>query len=326
MSRRLVQRSGPRLAIVSRPGELDQPTEVGGRTQLRPLIVAMRPRQWIKNLLVFAAPATAGLLGHPGVLARTSLAAAVFVVASSGTYLVNDVVDAANDRLHPVKRARPVASGALDPKLALGVALLFFAVAIAASGTIGGTALLSVVAAYVVVSVGYSLYEKRIAVIEMACVSSGFVLRAVAGGAAVHIPISNWFVLVTSAVALLVVAGKRSTELALLGTSAPSHRRVLEGYTDAFLRTVRNIASTVAIMSYALWAFERVGKLDFGHKDADEILFELSILPFVLGILVVERAIEAGEGGAPEELVLHSRLLQILGLTCIAFVMIGVYT
>ena len=326
MSRRLVQRPTPRHATVFSSDEQERPAAVGRRTPLRALIGAMRPRQWMKNLLVFAAPATAGLLGHAGVLARTSLAAALFVAASAGTYLVNDVVDAAQDRLHPIKRTRPVASGALDPKLALGVAFSLFAVAIAGSGAVGGAVLLSVVAAYVVVSVGYSLYEKRVAVIEMACVSSGFVLRAVAGGAAVHIPISNWFVLVTSAVALFVVAGKRSTELALLGTRAPSHRQVLEGYSDAFLRTVRNIAATVAIMSYALWAFERVNKLGLGHKDADEILFELSILPFVLGILVLERAIEAGEGGAPEELVLHSRVLQVLGLSCIAAVMIGVYT
>ncbi|HUZ22101.1 MAG TPA: decaprenyl-phosphate phosphoribosyltransferase [Acidimicrobiales bacterium] len=296
------------------------------RSTPRLLLDASRPRQWIKNALVFAAPGAAGLLSHPSVLGRTAVAAGIFLVASTGTYLVNDTVDAAADRVHPEKRSRPVASGALSPRLALAVGGVLLALAVTGAGLFAGKALLAVVAAYAVVSVGYSLYLKHVPVIELACVSSGFVLRAVAGGAAVHIPISPWFAIVTSACALLVVTGKRSAELTTLSGNGASHRRVLAYYPASFLRSVRVLAATVAVMSYALWAFDRAAHLDSGRGDIDDIVFRLSILPFVLGVLSVELSIESGHGGAPEELALRNRGLQVLGLACVVLVAVGIYT
>jgi len=296
------------------------------RSAPRLLLAAARPRQWVKNMLVFAAPGAAGLLSHPSVLARTSVAAAIFLVASAGTYLVNDTIDAAADRVHPEKRNRPVASGALSPRLAVGVGGVLLVLAVTGAGLLGGLALLGVVSAYVVVSVAYSIYLKHLPVIELACVSSGFVLRAVAGGAAAHIPISPWFAIVTSACALLVVTGKRSAELTTLSGNGTSHRRVLAYYPVNFLRSVRILAATVAVMSYALWAFDRAAHLDLGRGDVDDIVFRLSILPFVLGVLSVELEIESGHGGAPEELALRYRGLQVLGLTCVVLVAAGIYT
>ncbi len=291
----------------------------------RALLVATRPRQWLKNVLVFAAPGAAGLLGHPSVLGRTSAAAGMFVLASAGTYLVNDALDAASDRVHPDKRHRPVASGDLPARAALGAGAVLLAAALVAAQLVGGVRLIAVAGAYVAISLTYTLWLKRVPVVELACVSSGFVLRAVAGGAAVSIPISHWFVIVASAGSLLVVAGKRSAELSALGSSSGAHRPVLDRYPVPFLRSVRVLAGTVAVVGYALWAFERAGHLDLGRSGADAIVFQLSIVPFVLGVLTVELAIEAGEGGAPEELALRNRGLQLLALACVAFVAFGIY-
>lgn len=267
------------------------------------------------------------MLGRPGVAGRTAAAAGIFLVASAGTYLVNDAIDAPLDRRHPDKRHRPVAAGDLSARLAAGLGSGLLACSVAAASLLGGVPLASVLGAYVLVTLAYTLRLKRVAVIELGCVSAGFVLRAVAGGAAVHVPISPWFAIVTSAASLAVVAGKRSAELAQLGdTGASLHREVLDHYPRAYLRTVRAIAAAVAIMSYALWAFERAAHIDAGPSDVDNVLFELSILPFVLGVLTFELAAETGAGGAPEELLLHNRALQLLGLSCLALVAVGIYT
>jgi decaprenyl-phosphate phosphoribosyltransferase len=295
------------------------------RSLLGSIVVATRPRQWVKNVLVFAAPMAAGDLGRVGVLGRSAAAAGLFLAASAGTYLVNDAIDAPHDRVHPAKRFRPIASGAVPVKLALVLGGVLLVVAVGGAAALAGAPLAAVLGAYALVTTAYSLWLKHIPVIELACVASGFVLRAVAGGAAVHIPISPWFAIVTSAAALLVVTGKRSTELAVLGNSGAAHRRVLDDYPVAFLRSVRIIGASVAVMSYALWAFDRAAHGDFGVSDADDLLLRLSVVPFVLGVLMVELAIEGGKGGAPEELVLRHRPVQVLGLTCIAFVVAGIY-
>ncbi|MGH9303746.1 MAG: decaprenyl-phosphate phosphoribosyltransferase [Acidimicrobiales bacterium] len=291
-----------------------------------PFLVSTRPRQWIKNLLVFAAPALAGLLGRPGVLARSALAAALFLLASAGTYLLNDVIDAPRDRAHPKKALRPIASGALSPGLALGGGAILLGAAIGCAPLVGGRALLAVVGTYAIVSILYSCYLKQVPVIELACVASGFVLRAVAGGAAVHIAISPWFVIVTAACSLLVVTGKRSSELATLGTRSSEHRAVLAAYPMSFLRSVRLLAGTTAVLSYALWAFARAAHLDTGHGGLEHVVFELSIIPFATAILCAELAFETGRGDAPEDLALKDTGLQLLGLACLVLLMIGIYT
>lgn len=292
----------------------------------RLLLVASRPRQWPKNVLVFAAPGAAGLLGHGAVLARTALVAVLFVVASAGVYLVNDVLDADSDRQHPTKCRRPVASGALPVGVAVAAGAGLLALACAGAAPVGGTVLVGVLATYVGISLSYSFFLKRQPVVELACVASGFVLRAAAGGAAVHVAISPWFLIVTSACAFLIVAGKRSAELAALGPHGDAHRAVLAAYPVVFLRSVRAVAASVALMSYALWAFERAAQLDGGHGGAGDIAFRLSVVPFVLVILLLELALEAGRGGAPEDLALSDRRLQVIGFAWVALVAVGIYT
>ena len=423
--------------------------DLAGRGQaagLHVLARAARPRQWPKNLLVFAAPAAAGSLAQPAPLGRAGLAALLFLLASAGTYLVNDVVDAPADRAHPHKRLRPVASGELAPRRALaagsalaaaalvgagllsGAGLLeviaaylatstayslllkrvpivelgcvasgfvlravaggvadhlaisgwFLAVACAgalfvvagkrsaelrqlgpaavahrlvlgwyrpgllatlrlAAGLaaavaalvgaelLSGAGLLEVIAAYLAISTAYSLLLKRVPIVELGCVASGFVLRAVAGGVADHLAISGWFLAVACAGALFVVAGKRSAELHRLGPAAVAHRPVLGWYRPGLLATLRLAAGLAAAVAYGLWAFSRAGHLDLGDVDLDDLAVKLSLLPFLVGVLLTERAFERGEGGAPEELALRRHDLQVLAGACVLLVAIGVY-
>jgi decaprenyl-phosphate phosphoribosyltransferase len=289
------------------------------------LLSATRPRQWTKNLLVFAAPTAAGSIVHPGVVARSGVAAFAFVAASAATYLVNDVVDRANDRLHPVKRRRPIASGQLSVGLALASAAGLATLALVTAALMFGTALAGIITAYLVVSICYSLVLKRLPLVELACVAAGFALRAVAGGAVAHVTISPWFLMVASFGSLLIVAGKRSVELSVMKEQRELHRSALAAYPEAFLRSVRMLAMSVTVTTYCLWAFERAGRLGPVERAEDIVWFELSIIPFVLAVLVVELAIEQGRGGEPEELALSDRGLQVLGIVWLALLMCGIY-
>ena len=157
-------------------GEVEAPWPLPRtHSKLGSLFAATRPRQWIKNLLVFAAPAAGGLLGHRSALEKTTLAAGLFLVASWGTYLLNDALDVSSDRIHPQKRNRPVASGDLSPALALRLGLVSLLLSVSAAGYFLTTSFLAVLGSYAAVNISYSLYLKRIPVIELACVTSGFV-------------------------------------------------------------------------------------------------------------------------------------------------------
>jgi decaprenyl-phosphate phosphoribosyltransferase len=279
------------------------------------LLYATRPRQWIKNLLVFAAPAAAGVAFHLGVFGRSVAAFGIFAAASASTYLVNDVLDKDVDRLHPLKAKRPVAAGELPVRVALVTAGILLACSIVGAMLLAGKVLTIVVGTYVVVSLAYSVALKRMPVIEMACVGSGFVLRAVAGGAATHVPLSPWFLLVTSFGALFIVGGKRSSEHEVLGE-----------YPAGFLRTVRTLAASVAVTAYCLWAFDRYNHLSLSDRNGHLIWFELSIIPFVLAVLAVELAVERGRGGEPEELALRDHGLQVFGLAWVILLLIGIYS
>ncbi len=288
------------------------------------LLRATRPRQWVKNVLVFAAPAASGALVHEGAVIRTVAAFWIFVAASACTYLMNDVVDRESDKLHPVKRRRPIASGAVSPRTAVVLAAVLGVAAVTA-GAVIGAALAVIVVAYLAISLSYSFGLKEVPLIELACVTSGFALRAVAGGAATHVPLSPWFLVVTSFGALLIVAGKRSSEQEVLGEQQATHRASLASYPAGFLRSVRILAMSVTVTTYCLWAFERAAGLRPGDHAEDLKWFELSIIPFVLAVLAVELAISRGRGGEPEDLALGDHLLQLLGLAWIVLLLCGIY-
>jgi len=272
-------------------------------------------------VLVFAAPGAAGALSHGHAAGRAAAAFGVFCVAASGTYFLNDALDAAADRHHPVKRLRPVAAGDVPVALAVGVGLVLLGAGVAGAWLLAGGQLALVIGVYVAVTTAYSLRLKHEPVIDLACVSAGFVLRAIAGGVASGVALSDWFIIVASFGSLLVVTGKRSAEHAELGDLRAAHRPALSAYPAAFLRSVRLLAASVTVTAYCLWAFERSRQIGHGHP----IWFELSILPFVLAILHVELRFERGLGGAPEELALHDRMLQVLGLAWVVLFAVGVY-
>jgi decaprenyl-phosphate phosphoribosyltransferase len=289
-----------------------------GTRLVRGLVRTARPNQWIKNVLVGAAPGAAGVLTHGDVLGRTSVAFAAFCLAASGTYFLNDVLDVEADRRHPSKRFRPIAAGIVPVNVGVGagVALVItgFAVAFAVGWQLG-----VVIGVYLALTFAYSWKLKHVAVVDIAVVAAGFVIRTIAGGVAADVPISQWFLIVASFGSLFMVAGKRHGEHLRLGDDRAEARSVLADYSDAYLRYVWMVASGVAITAYCLWAFEQSG----GERVR---WFELSIVPFVLAILRYALLIEAGHGSAPEELVLDDRTLQVLGLLWLLVYGVGVYT
>lgn len=285
---------------------------------LSPLLHAMRPRQWMKNLLVLAAPLAAGRIGDVGVLVNTALAFVTFCAAAAAVYLFNDVRDADEDRRHPAKRHRPVARGTLAPATALITSGVLTVAAIGA-GTAVAPGLGITVTVYLVVQASYSLGVKHQPVIDLACVASGFLLRAVAGGVASGLVLSPWFLLVASFGSLFVVAGKRFSEIYTLGVAAGT-RRSLHGYSESYLRFVWSMAASVTVLAYSLWAFTEAG----GSGRA--VWAELSVAPFVLGMLRYAVDVDRGTAGAPEDIVLGDRVLQVLGLVWCLTVVLAVYT
>jgi decaprenyl-phosphate phosphoribosyltransferase len=283
------------------------------------LLRAARPRQWIKYVLVFAAPGAAGISLTPAHLAPVVGAFAAWCLVASGTYLVNDAMDAEADRLHPRKRLRPVAAGTVSVGTAhlAGVALLV--VGAGAPALWGAPGVTGLLALYAVITLSYSLWLKEMAVVDLAAVASGFVLRAISGGIAAHVPISNWFLIVASFGSLFIVAGKRHAEHVDLRDGRGAHRSTLETYSLAYLGYVRAVSSGVAMTAYCLWAFE---KAKVAH---DPVLFQLSIIPFVLAVLRYALLLDAGQGGAPEEIVIGDRALQVLGLVWVGLFAAGVY-
>jgi decaprenyl-phosphate phosphoribosyltransferase len=268
----------------------------------------LRPRQWIKNLLVLAAPLAAGDLLRPNVAQHAFIAVAAFCAASSAGYLVNDVVDAASDRLHATKKRRPVASGRLTPRMAIIGAALMGTGSLLIGLTSEQPRLLLVLAVYLAVTVSYSLGAKKILVIDLAIVASGFVLRAIAGGVATGIPLSDWFLLVASFGSLFMVAGKRYSELRTAHEKAPDEPLPADGYSLSYLRFVWGISAGAALFAYAIWAFDP----DTVHASA--AWAQISTAPFVLALLRYAVDVDHGRAGAPEEIALRDRTLQILGL------------
>jgi decaprenyl-phosphate phosphoribosyltransferase len=288
---------------------------------VRQLLRASRPKQWTKNVLVLAAPFAAGVLTNSGAVQRVCAAFAIFCCLASATYLLNDVVDAPADRRHPVKSLRPVASGALPVPLALATSLALFAAALGGSAALGWR-MLAVSAAYVAIQFAYCLWLKHEPVFDLACVAAGFVLRAIAGGVAAHLPISQWFLIVATFGAMLMVTGKRFAEYRQLGDRRGVHRPTLDAYSEAFLQGIVYMSAAVATTAYCLWAFQRQAQV---HGHPNSILFQLSIVPFVLGILRYTFEIDAGRASTPEDVVFSDRALQAVGLVWLALFGVGVY-
>ncbi len=283
------------------------------------LLISARPRQWTKNILILAAPAAAGLLGHGNVIGRLCITIVAFCLLSSGGYLINDALDVDHDRAHPRKRLRPIAAGVVPRTLAFVVGTLMFLGGFALAGSMGWW-VLGIAVAYVVLTVSYSMLLKHEPVVEMIILAAAFVLRAAAGAATAGITLSPWFTIVVSFGALMMVAGKRQAEASGLGSGASMTRRVLTRYPPGFLRFVWMMSATITVTGYCLWAL-----VPTASPEIDSPWPELSVIPFVVGILRYALLIESGVGEAPEEVFLTDRVLQIAGALWVGLYLTGVY-
>jgi decaprenyl-phosphate phosphoribosyltransferase len=277
----------------------------------------MRPRQWIKNTLIVAAAGAAGALSHDDVPVRVALAFVAFCLLASGIYAVNDVRDAAEDRGHPRKRYRPVAAGDLGqrPAIALGLGLMLAGLVLCALIS----SLLAVVGGgYVALTLSYTLLWRHVLVLDVIAIAGGFVLRAVAGGVAAPVTLSRWFVLVVTAAAVLVAAGKRQAELRRTDRLGDARRRVLDQYTQPQLNLLLAGGAGVALFAYCVWAFHLPTVHGVPWRP-------LTIVPFAVCLARYGTLVRAGQGEAPEDLLLSDRPLQLVGLAWLVLFALGVH-
>jgi decaprenyl-phosphate phosphoribosyltransferase len=245
--------TGPQASV---PGAISVPFSAA--RWLPAAIRTTRPRQWPKNLLVFAAPLAAGSLGRDHGFEYALLAMFAFAWASSAVYLVNDVVDVERDRRHPVKRNRPIASGALPERHAIVLAVLATVFAVGAGVAIREPLLVLTIVVYLGESFLYSFWLKHVPFVEMVLVATGFLLRVLGGAAATHVILSIWFLLVCSLGALGVAIAKRYTELTSLGDDALRHRPVMRWYRPGMLRVGQLVVGLGMLATYLMWAANEI--------------------------------------------------------------------
>jgi decaprenyl-phosphate phosphoribosyltransferase len=286
------------------------------------VVKALRPRQWVKNVLVFAAPvaalADASFVDRmrddwPALLLNVAVAFAVFSLAASSVYLVNDARDVEADRAHPTKRFRPIAAGVVSEPLAYVLAVTLGVLSLAISWVVVSPNLAMVMAVYIAVQLAYCFGLKHQAVIDICIVSSGFLIRAIAGGVAAEVPLSQWFLLTMAFGSLFMAAGKRYAELQLAERTGAKIRKSLESYTSSYLRFVWTLSATALVLCYGLWAFER-------DATGGTSWFVVSMIPFTIAILRYAVDVDGGLAGEPEEIALKDRVLQLMALAWIGTV------
>lgn len=287
------------------------------------ILKLLRPKQWTKNLLLFAGLIFSNHFTEPDRIVKAALGFLAFCVLSSVVYIINDTRDAASDRSHPLKSKRPIASGAVSPGLALAVAAGLAVVGISSLFLFFQFKFQAIAMGYLMMMLLYSLWLKHIVILDLMIVSLGFVVRAVAGIFAIEyagesITVTPWFITCIMFLALFVIICKRRHEIVLLSDDAISHRPVLEHYSPLFLDQMINVATTATVISYALYVTLGVS----GQARAEYMVLTL---PFVLyGIfrylyLVYKRE----EGGSPEILLFQDfSLLAVVVLWLISVVLI----
>ncbi len=284
-----------------------------------PLLKEARPKQWAKNILVFAAPGAAGVLNEWGSLWRTLLCFVALSLTASGTYFWNDILDVEADRVHPTKCRRPIAAGLVSINTAriVGTLLLVSGIAV---GFIPDWRCGVAVIVYVVLTVSYSTVLKHQPVLDLLAVAGGFVIRAIAGAEASSVEMSTWFLLCASFGALFIVTGKRYAEMKELGEGNGSTRSTLMAYSLDYLRMVLAVSLGATLVAYCTWAFAT--KEISGSSWPS---YELSIIPMLAALMRYLLALEQGRGGAPEEVFASDRTLQVLGLIWVIIFGLGVY-
>ena len=285
------------------------------------LVRSLRPQQWTKNLFVFAGLLFSGRLIDQAAWPAAIAAFLIFCGLSGAVYLVNDVLDRAADAQHPIKRHRPVASGALPPGVALTAALVLVAGCVAAATAINAGLTITAVA-YVVLLGAYSAALKHYVIIDVLTLSAGFVLRAVAGAVAIAVPISHWLLVCSTLLALFIGLSKRRHELTLLSDSASGHRPSLQEYSPYLLDQMISVVTAATLVAYSVYTIssetaERLGSDRLGLT-----------IPFVLyGIFRYLYLVHRRDGGgSPSELLLTDRPLLVCVALWVAAVILVLYT
>jgi 4-hydroxybenzoate polyprenyltransferase len=284
------------------------------------LLESMRPRQWTKNLFVFPAIVFAQRLWDKGAVDVTLAAFIIFCFLSSSVYLVNDIADADKDRLHPTKRNRPIASGRLPAGVALASSLLLAAFSIALAFAINDRFVLCA-SLYLGLNLVYSFSLKHVVILDVIMVAAFFVLRAVAGAAAINVGISHWLLICTFLLALFIAMSKRRHELVLLENNASAHRASLTEYSPYLLDQMISVVTASTVMGYTLYTVDQDTVAKFG---TDHLVYTV---PFVVfGIFRYLYLIhQKGEGGDPDRIIVSDRPFLINLLLWAAVVVFAVY-
>jgi len=223
-----------------------------GVARITDWIALLRPAQWLKNLLVFAALIFSLHLFVAQSVTRALLAFASFCLVASASYMVNDVHDAEKDRLHPIKRLRPIAANRISPRSALALAAMLAAAGLALALGVG-VGFAEIAAAYAVLQLFYSFAVKDVVILDAMAIATGFVLRAVGGGVAIDVYVSPWLVICTFLLALFLAFSKRRHEVVLLEDAASAHRESLREYSPYFLDQMISVVTASTVLAYAIY-------------------------------------------------------------------------
>jgi len=301
---------------------------------VKPLLQSMRPRQWLKNLSLYAPLVFWGELFRPGGFLKVSEAVVLFSLISSGVYIFNDVVDAKRDRLHPFKKNRPVASGRLSPKAALLASAVLLLSGLSLSYVLDSYFFLPALA-YVILQFIYTLLLRQVIILDALAIALGFILRVFAGAWVLPVPLSSWLVLSTIGLALLLAFGKRRSERTILASEGldPVTRKTLEHYPDTLLDAAISMSATYSIISYSLFAFQTSplpeAPLFAAYLPATIARPKLMMLTIPLVIYAVARYLyviyEKKEGESPERVLLSDYPLLVSVIVWVLLVIAIIY-
>jgi 4-hydroxybenzoate polyprenyltransferase len=272
------------------------------------LLSAMRPAQWVKNLIIFAVLVFSLNLFNIALLLRTMFAFVLFCILSGSVYIINDYADLENDRLHPTKCKRPLASGAVPPPFAIRSALALSAVGLGGSFLLG-TGFGLVALAYFALVVSYTFYLKHVVIVDVFAIALGFVIRALAGGVVIHRDISAWFLICILFLSLFLALAKRRHELLLLDNEASKHRKSLAEYSPHFLDQMIAVVTTSTVISYAMFTVSSES-LEYQRFQTHNLIYTV---PFVLyGVFrYLYLAYHKEQGGSPTRVLLTDKALML---------------
>jgi 4-hydroxybenzoate polyprenyltransferase len=279
------------------------------------LFIQLRPKQWTKNLIVFAAPLYSMQLVNPNVFWKSLVSFFLFCFISGCVYILNDFVDRKADRMHPDKKHRPMASGALNPNLALTFGFLLFVSSVWVANLFNVSFALCLIL-YFTLNVFYSLRLKHVVLIDILLIASGFVLRAVGGALVIDVPLTEWFLLCALWLSMFLAVSKRRQELYLLQNKKGTHRKVLESYSVALLDQYNSIFATTTIISYSLFVIS--------SEYSNLLMWSIPLV--IYGICRYLYLIhQEGKGGKPEEILLEDKHIFITAVMYVVLVLISLY-